>query len=247
MHTAAQPPIVLVTASSADADGRTRVRVNAAYTDALERAGLVPLVVPPLADAELVTGLVRVARGIVLTGGEDVDPNHYGAVPHPATGASHARRDATELALVQAARAASLPTLAICRGVQLLNVALGGTLVQDLPTERPGHVPHDQSGARAARTHAVAVAADSELARSLGAVCIPVNSLHHQALDHVAADLRVTARADDGVIEGVESARESWWCVGVQWHPEELVECAHPWDRRLFARFAERVRAGGAS
>ena len=244
MHTVALPPAVAVTATSADADGGMRVRLNAAYVHALEQAGLVPLVVPPLGGGiGAARSVMRAVRGLVLTGGEDLDPARYAATPHPALGPTHAGRDATEVALTRAARELSRPTLAICRGAQLLNVALGGTLVQDVPSERPSDVAHDARGARGSRTHHVTVAAGSRLASSLGATRLVVNSMHHQAVDRVGEGLRATAHAPDGLIEGIETAAAEWWAVGVQWHPEELTEGAAPWDRALFSAFAEQVRA----
>jgi putative glutamine amidotransferase len=180
--------------------------------------------------------------GLVLTGGEDVDPARYGAAPHPALGDVHARRDAFELALVHAARARRLPTLAICRGVQVANVALGGTLVQDLASEWANALAHDGGGARDARVHEVRVTPGSRLARALGATELPTNSFHHQSVDRVAEGAAVVATAPDGVVEALEWTRDDWWLVGVQWHPEELVRGDGPWDRALFAAFARAVR-----
>lgn len=230
-------PLVAVSATIADVDGRPRLKLNAAYLRALEGAGLMPLVVPPLGDVTAAERLLDAVQGLVLTGGEDVDPVLYGAVRHRALGDTHAARDATELALARGARARRLPTLAICRGVQLLNVALGGTLVQDIPSERPGALPHDPGAPRAERTHDLRVEPGSRLAGALGTTRLRVNSFHHQAVDRAGAGLCVVARADDGVIEGVE-ADGDWWALGVQWHPEELVGTPEPWDRELFAAFA---------
>lgn len=240
-------PLVAVTASSRAEDGVTRVRLNEAYVRALEGAGLMPLLVPPLARAGDVGALLEVVGGLVLTGGEDVDPGRYGAAPHPRLGTVHRARDSVELALVHAARARGTPTLAICRGIQLLNVALGGTLVQDLPSERPGSLPHDPpERGRSERTHPLDVLPGSVLAEALGTTRLEVNSLHHQAVDRPAADLRVVAHAPDGVVEGMESAPGSAWPVlAVQWHPEELVGDQAEYDRRLFERFAAEVRRGG--
>ena len=237
-------PLVAVTASTRTEDGVTRVRLNDAYVRALADAGLVPLVVPPLARTDDLGPLLDVVDGLVLTGGEDVDPARYGARAHPRLGTVHAERDAAELALVRAARERALPTLAICRGIQLLNVALGGTLVQDLPSERPAALAHDPAGrGRAERTHAVEVQAGSRLAGALGATRLEVNSLHHQAVDRAAPELVAVAHAPDGVVEGMESAAGTAWPVlAVQWHPEELVRDASGWDRRLFESFAEMVR-----
>lgn len=241
-------PVVAVTGTSEVIRDALRVRANAAYVRAVEVSGLVPVIVPPLADPRSgAAALLAHVDGLLLTGGEDVAPARYGAPPHPALGETHDGRDATELALVAEARRRATPILAICRGIQLLNVALGGTLVQDIPAQRPSDVPHDAGAARADRVHEVSVAEGSRLRDALGAARIAVNSLHHQALDRVAATLRVTARADDGLVEGVETADDGWWVVGVQWHPEELTDAPEPWDRGLFAAFARRLRAGRAA
>jgi len=235
-------PLVAVSATSEIIRSAVRARLNMAYIGAIEAAGLIPLVTPPLADPALAGQLLDRVDGLVLTGGEDVDPRHYGNRRHPATDAPHAARDSWELALVAMARQRAMPILAICRGMQLLNVALGGTLVQDLPSERPGSIRHGQSDARGQRVHAAGLTAGSRLASALGASVIEVNSSHHQAIDRIAPGLRAVARSDDGVIEGVESSRDDWWVLGAQWHPEELVGTAEPWDRNLFSAFAAEVR-----
>jgi len=187
--------------------------------------------------------------GLVLTGGEDIDPAHYGAKPHAALGEVHAERDAFEVALARAAYARRLPTLAICRGIQLVAVALGGTMVQDIPSEWPGALNHAPGGARDARVHTVEVEPGSGLAAALGAHALRVNSSHHQAVQDVPAVFRIVARAPDGVIEGIESTDPTWWMLGVQWHPEDLVATPDAWDRNLFSAFAaECARADvGAS
>jgi putative glutamine amidotransferase len=235
-------PVVAVTATSEIARGAMRTRLNSAYVEAVEAAGLIPLITSPLSDPSLAAELLDRVDGLVLTGGEDVDPRHYGARRHAATEPPHAARDAWELALVAAARRTAAPVLAICRGMQLLNVALGGTLVQDLPSERPGPIRHADPSARSERVHAAAVDEGSRLAQAMGAATIGVNSSHHQAIDRVAGGLRIVARSEDGVIEAVESAGDGWWLLGAQWHPEELVGTPEPWDRNLFAAFASEVR-----
>jgi Predicted glutamine amidotransferases len=168
---------------------------------------------------------------------------HYGAAPHPALGEIHAPRDAFEIALVRAARARRMPTLAICRGVQIANVALGGTLVQDLPSERRDALAHDGQWARSDRVHALHVVAGSRLAGAIGATEATINSMHHQALARVADGLVAVAHAPDGVAEGAEWSGDDWWMTGVQWHPEELTDTAEAWDRALFAAFAGAARA----
>jgi len=232
-------PIVAVTGTTEIIRGTPRVRVNAAYTDAITRAGLVPIVVPPLAASAATTILDAVA-GLVVTGGEDVSPSRYGEASHPSI-ETHERRDETEIALILEARRRRVPTLAICRGIQVVNVALGGSLVQDIPSQCPNAIDHDPGGARDARVHEVRIEPGSRLAGALGADCLTTNSFHHQALARVTNDLWVTARASDGIVEGAESVDANWWMVAVQWHPEELTKTPEPWDRNLFAAFARVV------
>lgn len=225
-------PAVAVTAPRRLVDGRERVTLNTAYVRALEGAGLVPLAVPTMLAADRAGAALAAVRGLVLTGGEDVAPARYGAAPHPRLGDVDPVRDAAELALIAAARARGLPILAICRGIQILNVALGGTLYQDLDSERPGPVPHNDETGR----HPVHVEAGSLLERTLGTRSASVNSRHHQAIRDLAPGLKAVAWADDGVIEGAEltDAKEPW-IVAVQWHPEDLTE------RALFDGFARAV------
>ena len=219
--------------------GALRVRVNASYTDALVQVGLVPLVVPPLA-ASIVTEVLDGVAGLVVTGGEDVAPSRYGEQPHP-TVEAHEGRDESEIALILEAKRRQIPTLAICRGIQVVNVALGGSLMQDIPSQCPNAINHDPGGNREARVHEVRVEPESRLARALRSDRLMTNSFHHQALARIAGDLCVTARTPDGIIEGAESADPSWWMLGVQWHPEELVNTREPWDRNLFGAFASAL------
>ena len=235
-------PLIALTATTGMMRDRMRARVNTAYAVAIEAAGLLPVLTAPLADPSLARELLDRVDGLVLSGGEDVDPRHYGAAPHPATEPPHVARDAWELALVREARRRAMPVLAICRGMQLVNVALGGTLIQDIPTERPSDIGHAQASARVRRVHAAVIAPGSALGIAMGGTAVRINSSHHQAVDRIAPGLRVVATAEDGVIEGIESAIAGWWMLGAQWHPEELVDTAEPWDRNLFAAFAEEVR-----
>ena len=234
--------LVALSATTKDIGGMMRVRLNEAYVDAVRAAGLIPLVLPPLEPHEL-EAVASAVSGVVLTGGEDVDPAEYGAERGPKTTAIHPRRDKCELALVRLAHRRRLPTLAICRGIQLVNVALGGTLVQDIPSECPSPIDHDQSNEREMRVHDVSIEPQSKLFAAVGDTRISVNSSHHQALARVADGLRVTAKAPDGIVEGAEWVHDDWWMLAVQWHPEELVRDAADWDRGLFRAFAARVGA----
>ena len=235
-------PIVAVTASAKLVNGMGKVTVNRAYIDAVVAAGLIPLVVPPMSEEGAVAILDSV-RGLVLTGGEDVDPAFFAATRHPATGPANDLRDRIELALAKEAAARRMPTLAICRGIQVLNVALGGTLVQDIPSELETKIEHDAKSERSSRVHPVKVDAGSRLAGIVGSRQITTNSFHHQSVDRVAPGLCTVATSPDGVVEAVECVDRAWWAVGVQWHPEELTGTQEDWDRNLFAEFARAVRS----
>ena len=233
-------PFVFVTATTETLRGRSRVRVNEAYTSALADAGLLPVVLPPL-DPRLAVAALSGVSGLVLTGGEDIDPAEFGEAPHASVSGVHAARDAYELALARAAAEHRIPTLAICRGIQVMNVALGGTLIQDIPSQSPSDIPHAPEGRREERTHAVRIDPKSRLAGIVGATEISTNSSHHQSVARVGDGLHVTGRAPDGIVEAMESTDRAWWMVGVQWHPEELTQTAEAWDRALFAAFAAQV------
>src|ERR1019366_52875 len=154
----------------------SKIRLSLSYARSVEGAGLVPLVVPPLTDPTRAGEILDAVGGLLLTGGEDVDPKLYGAPAHPKLGAINPQRDATELALLEAARTRRLPVLAICRGIQLLNVAYRGTLYQDLPSEHPSPIDHDPAAARLDRTHDVTISAGSHLAAATGTAVMAVNS-----------------------------------------------------------------------
>ncbi|MEO8480950.1 MAG: gamma-glutamyl-gamma-aminobutyrate hydrolase family protein [Acidobacteriota bacterium] len=194
------------------------------YLTSLERAGATPRVLNPAVDR--VPDVLDECDGVLLTGGADVDPVHYGAEDrHPALKLD-AVRDAYEIVLAREAIARDMPLLAICRGVQLLNVAAGGTLVQDLPTHRPSDIVHGQREPATSTPHTVRIQGGSALATLIGpraAHDVAVNSRHHQSVDRVAPGFVVSAMAPDGVVEGIERPG-ACFCVGVQWHPENFWE-----------------------
>ncbi|MDA1082084.1 MAG: gamma-glutamyl-gamma-aminobutyrate hydrolase family protein [Gemmatimonadetes bacterium] len=237
--------LIAVSATASVWDGAERVRLWSNYVRSLEGAGLVPLIVPPLRIHEVADDILAACGGLLLTGGEDVAPQLYGAEPHAAVTTTHPMRDATELALFAAATARRLPVFAICRGIQLVNVAMGGTLLQDIPSQHPSSISHDQPGLRALRRHAVSLAAGSRMAVALKTTELDVNTYHHQAIDRIATGLSVTATAPDGIIEGAESVDPKWWMVAVQWHPEDLIDDGTPWAGGLFAAFGRVVRHEG--
>jgi len=180
--------------------------------------------------------------GVVIGGGCDVDPARYGQQIRPdARVKLDPDRDATDFSLFERARSSQTPTLAICRGLQVVNVALGGTLIQDLPTERPSEVVHETAQAGKTRLdHRVRLAPGSRLAAIARSSDLPVNSRHHQAIARPAPGLAVSAVAPDGVIEAVEAAHP--WMIAVQWHPENLAATDGA-SRRIFEEFARAVRA----
>lgn len=239
-------PRIGITGITRTVSGADRTGVNAAYVRAVLRAGGVPLVLSPLIGVAHNGTLLDALDGLVLSGGEDVDPAHYGHTPHPDLGAVDPLRDAFELAIYRDAAARRLPVLAICRGIQLVNVALGGTLWQDIPSERPEAIPHAQGTGRDDRTHPVEITPGSRLADALGTTRCEVNSFHHQSIRDLAPGLLVTARAPDGEIEGVEAAAEDGWMLAVQWHPEEFHQHGAAPDHGLFDALIREARRGTA-
>jgi len=234
---------VAVTAGIRPDGDTSRVRLTAAYVTALENAGLIPLIVPPLSSASAAAAVLDSVSGLVLTGGEDVDPARYGEKRHEKVRSVNVARDATETALIEEAKARGTPVLAICRGIQILNVALGGTLVQDIASQCATDIDHDDDSPRDSRAHEISIEPGSMIARAVGTEHCAVNSFHHQSVKRVADGMRVTARSPDGIIEGLESTDEDWWVMAVQWHPEEMTGSPEPWDRGLFKAFAQKLGA----
>lgn len=211
------------------------------YIEALRRVGGVPLLLaqPDSEDAE---AIIDAVDGLVLTGGGDIDPVTYGMVNEGLSRDLAPRADAAETALIRAARGRRIPTLGICRGMQALNVALGGTMRQHITTEAGPHRPEPTDFNEIKRHgHDITIEPGSRLAQLYGVGRRYVNSYHHQAVDRVASPFTVTAMADDGVVEGIEHDG-SWRCLGVQWHPEKTLDDS---DDVLFASFVDSVRSQG--
>ncbi|HEU5098461.1 MAG TPA: gamma-glutamyl-gamma-aminobutyrate hydrolase family protein [Roseiflexaceae bacterium] len=236
-HLLSRRPIIGIPCSIYPDSWFTPAHGNAiSYLRALEAAGGIPALIHLTRDAEVLEAHYARCDALVFAGGEDVGPAHYGAAPHPKLGPTNPGQDEVEIALARRAVADGKPVLGVCRGVQLLNVALGGTLYQDIPSEVAGALDHNESTERRDMSHLahpIALAEASWLAGRLDAAEVIVNSLHHQALRDIAPGLRVVARAPDGVVEAVEGAADSF-AVGVQCHPEELWEFA---DRRWASVF----------
>ena len=217
------------------------------YLAAIEAAGGIPTIIHLSHDHEVLGELYRRCAGLLLVGGDDVDPALYGAEPHAKLGVVEPLRDEVELALARRAAGEHLPLLGICRGIQLINVALGGTLYQDIPSEIEGALDHRESwlrGDRAYLAHPISIEPDSWLAEQLDTASAQVNTLHHQALRDLAPGLRVVARAPDGVIEAVEGTGAGF-LAAVQCHPENLWPAADPRWTRFFGAFVAIARRHG--
>jgi putative glutamine amidotransferase len=222
--------------------------MNSRYYLAAAEVGAAPVMVPLFEDdPETLRTIYDRLDGLLLAGGVDMDPATFGDLPHPRLGRTDAARDAVELQLARWAIADRKPVLGLCRGHQVLNVALGGTLWQDLEAQVPGALKHDYfptaGYARDHLAHEVALAPGSRLHEAFQAAIIPVNSMHHQAVRTLAPSLLASGRAPDGVVEAIESGTDHF-LVGVQWHPEMFGHRDHR-TRRLFEAFIEASRQAG--
>ena len=212
------------------------------YLRAVEAAGGIPSLVHLSEDQEVLRAHYERCDGVLFAGGDDVDPARYGEARHPLLGETSPLQDAVELALAAWARADAKPVLGVCRGLQLLNVAWGGTLFQDIPSQCPDTLNHRASELNQQWTllaHSIAIEPDSWLAGQLDADTTEVNTLHHQAIKDLAPGFRVTARARDGMIEAIERTSDQF-VAAVQCHPEELWEHASPRWQRFFEGFVQR-------
>lgn len=243
--------------------------MNQTYIRTLEMLGALPVLIPLQMSNATLRGIFERLDGLLLPGGEDMDPSYYGAERHPQLGPTDRERDRTELLLTEWALEVGMPVLGVCRGVQVINVACGGTLYQDLTSERPDLQKHDYFPPNFERfriSHRVEIERGSLLARALGEVH-EVNSMHHQGIDRLGTGLRPVAVAEDGLVEAVEMPGLPY-VLGVQWHPEELaktdqhsgtlfhefvVASASPWRAERPPVAGERLRVrqarvpGGAS
>jgi putative glutamine amidotransferase len=230
---AARPLVGITSDYLVPKSGSPFARVNAGYFDAVLTAGGLPILIPPLRKdnfAEL-DALLDMLSGVVMVGGMDLDPRKRGEPLTAAVKPMPARREDSDRYLLTKVVERKLPLLAIGVGMQLVNVHFGGTLFAHLPTDNPKAMPHfDPTGGP--HRHMVLVEKNSYLEEMYGADELRVNSTHHQAVNQVGKRLRVGAKAPDGVIEAIETTDESWFCVGVQWHPE--CDTASALDRQIF-------------
>ena len=211
------------------------VRTDLDYVEGVAEAGGAPVVLPPVGDERAAGVLVQSLDGLLLSGGSDLDPGYYGEEPTPELGVTLPERDAFEMALVGLALRRGIPVFGICRGMQVLNVALGGTLYQDLPSQWDGNVlKHRQAIHKWQPTHEVEVREGSYIAEVMGREVVKVNSYHHQGIKDLAEGLVATGRSTDGVVEAVEAKEFSErWLLGVQWHAEAM-RGAGPQQKSLF-------------
>jgi putative glutamine amidotransferase len=232
-------PIILITAGKqgqlTKEKGEVQAvssNINMQYVDSVLRAGGVPVTLPCVADREAVHAAVQAADAILLPGGGDVISHAYGEEPHPKTMYQDPHRDQMEFEVTRFALEQGKPILGICRGVQVLNVAFGGSLIQDVPSQVPEVILHYSYALEPWLVHTIDIEEGSLLARIFGTTSMLVNSYHHQAVKDVGDGLRINCRARDGVIEGIEAA-DGRPILGVQFHPEELT-AAYPQFHPLF-------------
>ena len=232
------PPLIAIAADIGLAGERERASVPASYIDAVRRAGGIPLLVPPGDEGEA-AAIADLADALLLVGGNDCDPAVFGEEPHPSIELIDPRRQRNDLALAGAARRAGLPTLGICLGMQIMNVAAGGALIQDIPSQVGGRITLDGESSGRAR-HAVTVEEGTRLAALIGAGRHDVYSTYHQAVRAAGSGIVFTAAADDGVVEALEDPVHPFF-LGVQWHPEDMAgeRAAEP----LFEAFVAAARA----
>ena len=228
-------PVIGLT-SNMNVDGKHEI--DPEYMAAIMQAGGLPFIIPADVEQE-VEQSASLLDGLVLTGGKDIDPKYYGEEPHPKLGEVSPARDRMEIALVRQMRAADKPIFGICRGIQLLNVAFGGDLYQDVEGQMDRPVlQHAQRAPRSHRSHAVKLEKGSVLEDIVGEPLLQVNSFHHQAVKRVAASLRISAFSNDGIVEAIEG-REEDFLFGVQWHPERLAVAGDAPSSRIFNSFIQ--------
>ena len=216
-------------------------RISHCYADAVTEAGGIALLLPAVTAPEDVELLLQNLDGVLIPGGPDVDPLFYGEEPRQGLGLVIRSNDVFEMHLLKAARAAHKPILCVCRGVQVLNVTFGGTLIQDIPSQLPEALRHMQIPVdRVDPTHSVDIVKNSYLYEAFGTETVLTNSFHHQCINKVAPGFSVSAKARDGVIEAIEVKEER--ILGVQWHPEEMVH-AHPEHLGLFKQLVDAAKS----
>ena len=232
-----KPLIGITTRNGKDADGHPLTALQHSYINATVQAGGMPILIPSMLSEEDFTGLYSLLAGILFTGGGDVSLEYFNGSDHPRIGEVDKRRDTTEITLMRAAVNDGKPLLGICRGAQVMNVALGGTLYTHIHDQVKGALDHDYPGdLRKVIVHPVNVDESTRSAEIFGETLLHVNSLHHQGLKDIAPGLRVAGHAPDGLVEVVEIPDHPY-AVAVQWHPEWLTD--QPAMQKLFKSFVD--------
>jgi putative glutamine amidotransferase len=213
------------------------------YSEAVEAAGGLPVHIPLIPRTDFIKQVVAGLDGLLLPGSNsDIDPLRYGREPHPQLGAVHPEKDETDLLVLVEAEDRAMPVFAICFGLQALNVSRGGTLVQDILSQHPDAIKHEQGAPRDRHSHRVRLLEDSRLGQLADAATAPVNSHHHQAIETLGRELVATAWAPDGIVEAAEDPRSDRFVLGVQWHPEIGWE-RDAFSQSLFNRFVGEARS----
>lgn len=217
-----------------------RMYMNQSYVESIKRSGGNPVVFPPTKefDKEALEQFLKMTDGILLPGGDDIAPCFYGEEPHPKVGYFLSWMDMAHLEAAKIAAELGKPVLGICRGMQILNIAFGGTLYQDLPSQKQGSIQHAQKAPRCEGSHYIEVQENTFLRKWTQKTRIYVNSHHHQAVKSLAEGFYITAESADGVIEAIESTGETPM-IGVQWHPEALMMSGIEEQKRIFEGFVE--------
>jgi len=210
------------------------------YSQAILHAGGAPVIIPAAQDKKSLERILASLQGLILSGGPDIHPRHYGEEPLAGLGEVDEAIDGMELMAANQAIEKNLPLLGICRGIQVLNVALGGTLYQDIPSQVPESICHTPKTDKAVNTHTVCIEAGSQLNKIFGKREIWVNGKHHQAVKDLAPGMTVAARARDEIVEAVEHPRKRF-AIGVQWHPEGTWR-DDPYSQKLFSSFVQAAR-----
>ena len=216
-----------------------KLDINNAYLTSIEQAGGIPICIPN-ATEENVEALLKIVDGLLLIGGADIDPILFGEEPHRNLGSVVRKRDDSDIVLMNAALKKQMPILGVCRGQQVMNVALGGTIIQDIPTQVENTLLHKQTSKRGELAHSVDVTTP-KFKEIFGEESFRVNTFHHQSIGKVGEGLVVSAVAKDGIIEGIEHESHPY-CVAVQWHPEELAPIGDVYAQRLFKSFVDACK-----
>ena len=215
--------------------------VNKSYIDSVIRSSGIPFIMPIVEDDKIIRGMIENVDGIIMTGGVDVHPFRFNEEPIEKIGTISAERDEFDFKVMKYAVEMNKPIFGICRGIQVINVHFGGTLIQDIPSQRNTNILHSQTAEYHIATHKINIVKDTIIYDMLGETS-EVNSFHHQAIDNLAKDFKVTATSKDGMVEAIEYKKKDSFILGVQWHPE-LMSAKNVKMQNIFDMFVEVCRS----